>query len=114
MLECIVNKESFEQLPKDLQTIIELASSAINDQMTAEYTARNAQALEELRAEGKIELRRFPDDVLRELRILNQQVVDELVAEDEFAARVYESFSRFRRNGRCMDRNFRAGFAGNP
>jgi len=97
VLECIVNKQAFEGLPKDLQTIIEIASSALNDQMTAEYTARNAQALEDLRAEGKVELRRFPDDVLRGLRELNRQVVADLVAEDAFAARVNESFQRFRK-----------------
>ena len=95
VLECIVNKEAFASLPKDLQTIVELACSATNDQMTAEYTARNAQSLKDLKAEGKIELRRFPDDVLRELRTLNQQVVDELIADDEFAARVFESFNSF-------------------
>ena len=95
ILEVIVNKEAFEALPEDLQTIVTIAASAMNDQMTAEYTARNAQSLKDLENAGKIELRRFPDDVLRELRTLNQQVVDELVAEDEFAARVYASFSSF-------------------
>jgi TRAP-type mannitol/chloroaromatic compound transport system substrate-binding protein len=95
VLECIVNKQAFATLPKDLQTIVEIASSALNDQMTAEYTAKNAQALEDLRSEGKVELRRFPDDVLRGLRELNRQVVEELIAEDAFAARVNESFQKF-------------------
>ena len=97
VLECIVNRQAFEALPQDLQTIIEIASSALNDRMTAEYTARNAQSLEQLRDEGQVELRRFPDEVLRALRELNRQVVEELIAADEFAARVYESFRQFGR-----------------
>ena len=36
-------------------------------------------------------------DVLRGLRELNRQVVEELIAEDAFAARVNESFQKFRK-----------------
>jgi len=96
VLECIVNQQAFEALPKDLQTIVELACSATNDQMTAEFIARNAMSLEQLKAEGKVELRRFPDDVLRQLRELTREVVDELVARDPVAARIYESYMKFR------------------
>lgn len=96
VLECIVNRQAFDELPKDLQTIVELACSAINDQMTAEFTARNAIALEQLKSEGKVELRRFPDDVMRQLRKLTHEVVDELVARDPVAARIYESFTNFK------------------
>jgi len=97
VLECIVNQQAFAELPKDLQTIVELACSAINDQMTAEFTARNAQSLEQLKAERKVELRQFPDDVMKELRELTREVVDELVASDPVSARIYESFSKFRK-----------------
>ena len=97
VLECIVNRQAFEELPKDLQTIVEIACSAINDQMTAEYTARNATALERLRSEGEVELRKFPDDVMTQLRDLTHEVVGELVAKDPVAARINESFSSFRR-----------------
>ena len=96
VLECIVNKEAFESLPQDLQTIVELACSATNDRMTAEYTARNAMSLEQLKAEGKVELRRFPDDVMRQLRELTREVVNDLVARDPVAARINESFTKFR------------------
>lgn len=95
VLECIVNQQAFNELPKDLQTIVELACSAINDQMTAEFTARNAQSLEQLKAEGKVEIRQFPDDVMKELRKLTREVVDDLVSKDPIAARIYESYSKF-------------------
>lgn len=97
VLECIVNRQAFDALPKDLQTIVEIACSAINDQMTAEFTARNAQSLEQLKAEGKIEVRRFPDEVLRQLRVLADEVIAELVAGDPMAARIHASFADFKK-----------------
>jgi len=96
VLECIVNREAFDELPKDLQAIVALACSATNDQMTAEFTARNAQSLEQLRAEGEVEFRRFPDEVLRQLRQLMDEVVDDVIARDPVAARINESFQNFR------------------
>ena len=51
MLEFMVNKDAFNQLPEDLQKIIEVAARAINADMLDEYVTRNAISLEELKAE---------------------------------------------------------------
>lgn len=96
VLECIVNRDSFNALPRDLQTIVEIACSAINDQMTAEYTARNAQSLQQLKRDGKIEIRPFPDDVLRQLRTITEQVMTEIAATDPMAERIYASFNAYK------------------
>jgi TRAP-type mannitol/chloroaromatic compound transport system substrate-binding protein len=96
VLECIVNRQAFESLPADLQAVVEIACSAVNDQMTAEFVARNAQSLAALRAEGEVEIRSFPADVLAELRTLTDQVIAELVAGDPAVAKVYASFADYR------------------
>jgi TRAP-type mannitol/chloroaromatic compound transport system substrate-binding protein len=95
-LECIVNREAFNALPGDLQAIIELACASTNDKMTAEFTARNARSLQQLVSEGEVEIRPFPDDVLRQLRMITDEVVAELVAEDPNAAKIYASFAAYR------------------
>jgi TRAP-type mannitol/chloroaromatic compound transport system substrate-binding protein len=98
-LEAIFNKQAFEALPADLQKIVELACSAANDQMFAEITARNGQSLEqllELEAQGEIEIRQFPDEVLQELRRLSAEVVQEIVDRDPAAAKIYASFDAYR------------------
>ena len=95
-LECIVNRQAFDSLPEDLKAVVEIACSATNDQMTAEFVARNAQALAQLRSEGEIEIRSFPPEVLDELSSLSDAVIQELVDRDPQAARVYESFSAYR------------------
>jgi TRAP-type mannitol/chloroaromatic compound transport system substrate-binding protein len=94
-LECIVNQQAFDLLPDDLQTIVEIACSAINDQMTAEYMARNAQSLQQLKQEGKVEIRAFPEEVLDQLRTISEQVVKEMASSSELAARIYDSFSAY-------------------
>lgn len=96
VLECIVNQQAFESLPEDLQEIVRLACSATNDQMTAEFVARNAQSLQQLRAEGEVEILPFPDEVLLGLQRISTEVIEEVVARDEKAARIYASFSSFR------------------
>jgi TRAP-type mannitol/chloroaromatic compound transport system substrate-binding protein len=95
-LECIVNRQAYETLPEDLKSIVEIACSATNDQMTAEFVARNAQSLAQLRADGDIEIRSFPPEVLQKLKVLADEVIQELVDRDPQVARVYESFSAYR------------------
>jgi len=99
-LEAIVNKPAFDSLPQDLQKIVELACSAVNDQMLAEYIARNGESLEQLlklEARGQIEIRSFPDDVLRELRRLSEEVIQDLVKRDPAAEKIYASFDTYRK-----------------
>ena len=45
-LECFVNKQAYDKLPKDLQKIVAVACQAANNDMLAEFTARNGEALE--------------------------------------------------------------------
>ncbi len=95
-LEAIVNKKAFDALPKDLQAIVENACKVVNQDMVAEYAARNNAALHELVTRHKVQVRRFPDDVLKKLRELSDQVVAELARKDQDAKRIFESFQRFR------------------
>jgi TRAP-type mannitol/chloroaromatic compound transport system substrate-binding protein len=95
-LECIINKDAWAKLPADLQTIVQLACAALNDQMTAEFTARNAEQLAVLEEEGNVQLREFPREVLAELNGMTEELVAELVAEDPMAAKIYASFDAYR------------------
>ncbi len=96
VLEFIVNREAWAALPPDLQQVVSLAASAINDQMTAEFTARNARSLKQLRENGKTEIRELPREVLVELKRLSSEVIEAFVARDPQAQRVYASFAAYR------------------
>ena len=95
-LEAIINQKALAALPKDLQTIVLNACKVVNQDMLAEYTARNNAALHTLITKHKVELRQFPDDVLKKLRQLSDEVVAEIAAKDKFTSKVYRSFKQFR------------------
>ena len=96
-LECIFNKQAFEALPADLQSIVSNACRVANADMLAEYTARNNTALQSLVNEHHVDVREFPGPVLDKLRSISEQVVAEIAAQDAISAKVYESYQNFRR-----------------
>jgi len=95
-LECFVNKKALEKLPKDLQSIVIHASRVANQDMLAEYTSRNNTALDVLVNKHKVDLRRYPDDVLRTLHKLSDEVVAEVANKDKMSKKVFNSFTKFR------------------
>lgn len=95
-LEALINKEALETLPKDLQAIVLNACKLANHEMLAEYTARNNDALQTLLTQHKVQLRRFPDDVLNKLRVISNEVVQELANKDAFSKKVFDSYNTYR------------------
>tara|TARA_Y100001970_G_scaffold288855_1_gene417419 strand:- start:89610 stop:90707 length:1098 start_codon:yes stop_codon:yes gene_type:complete len=95
-LEIIINKEAFDRLPSDLQSVITYAARAANQEMLDEYTARSNKALDELINKHGIKLRKLPDDVLKELKKISDEVMKEFIEEDEMGQKVYISYINFR------------------
>ncbi|NOX09311.1 MAG: TRAP transporter substrate-binding protein [Gammaproteobacteria bacterium] len=96
-IEAFINQEAFEALPKDLQSIVKNASRVANQDMLAEYTARNNAALDTLVNKHKVDLRKFPDDVLNRLRQISDEVVADVANNDPLSKEVYDSFRKFRK-----------------
>lgn len=94
-LEFVINKTVYESLPADLQTMISVAARAVNQDMLDEYTARNNSALKELVENHNVDLRPFPDDVLKTLKKISWEVYDEMAAKDATFARVWKSYREF-------------------
>jgi len=95
MLEFIVNKDSYDALPPDLQAIVTYAARAANQDMLDEFTARNNAALKDLVENHGVKLRKLPDDVLQALYERSEDAMRSLVEQDEMAAKVYASYKRF-------------------
>jgi len=96
VLEALINKKAYADLPRDLQSIVMNACKIVNTDMLAEYTARNNAALHTLVSKHKVKLRPFPDDVLKKLAQLSEEVVKEVAAKDKGAQKIYQSFHSFR------------------
>lgn len=93
--ELIVNKEAFEQLPSELQAIIEIAARAVNQDMLDEYTARNNHAMQILLNEHRVNIRALPDDVIKALRLATTEVMREQAEADPMFKKVYTSYQTF-------------------
>jgi len=94
-LETLINQDAWDSLPADLQAIVEAACLAMDTEVPAEFTARNATALQTMLDEHGVELRRLPDDVLARLRELSVEVVDEMAGDDPLAQKIVDSYRQF-------------------
>lgn len=95
-MECMINEAAFNELPADLQSIVRNAIKVANADMLAEYTARNQQALHTLLTKHDVQLRHFPDEVLKELKAISAQVVEEEAKKDALSAKVWASQKAFK------------------
>ncbi|MAF17021.1 MAG: ABC transporter substrate-binding protein [Marinomonas sp.] len=95
-VETFINKDAFAALPKDLQQIVRAAARQANADMLDEFTALNNSALETLVNEHHVQLKRFPNDVLAELRTASDEVMAEVAANDPASQKVYDSMKAFK------------------
>jgi TRAP-type mannitol/chloroaromatic compound transport system substrate-binding protein len=99
-LEAMVNKAVYDALPNDLKAIVKCACQAVNLDMLSEYMARNPSALNTLVKKHNVDLRKYPDDVVRRLKELSDEVVAEIAQRDEFSRKVYASYEKFMEQAR--------------
>lgn len=95
-LENFINKDKYEELPDDLKAILQTASLRLNIWMLSEFEAQNGVYLKKIKDSGKVEIRKFPKEVLDQLRGYTDEIVSELAASDPFAKRAYASFLEFK------------------
>lgn len=94
-MEFTINMDAWNALPDDLKAIVDVATKAVHLSVLDEYTARNNLALEQLKNEHGVQVLRLPDDVLKSLRSVAQEVAQEVAESSPMAAKVYESFNKF-------------------
>ena len=91
-MEFTVNKQAYEQLPEDLQKMIEVAARAVNQDMLDEYQSRSLAALDQLKNTYNVDIRRFPVDVLAEFRTNALALYEESAASDPVFNKVYQQY----------------------
>ena len=94
-LEFIVNEQAFNDLPADLQAIVEVATRAVNQDMLDEYTARNNEALEQLKNKYHVDIRPLPPEVMAALKQATAQVMQEQIAADPKMNEIWQSYDAF-------------------
>jgi TRAP-type mannitol/chloroaromatic compound transport system substrate-binding protein len=94
-LELMVNANAWASLPPDLQALIDITCQAATTDMLAEYTHGNAMALQQLRHDPNVDVRPFPDDVLRLLKRHTLDIVRETSAVDPAWKKIADSYYSF-------------------
>ena len=97
-LEAMVNLKAFNSLPADLQAIVETACYRANVWMLSEFEAKNNEALRELIDVHKVQLREFPEAVLKQLKKYSLEVLDEVASKDPMSRKAYDSYLKFQKN----------------
>lgn len=95
-LETFINKDAFDALSPRLQTLVKDAARLANQDMLAEFNAKNGVALNDLVNKHGVQLKKFPDDVLFELQKTSAEVVAEVAKKDALTQKVYDSYMDFR------------------
>jgi len=95
--EIIINKKAWESLPQHLQVIVETAAHESIIWSTAEFDTRNAEALNKIISEKKVEMRKFPDDVLKLLKKISRETMAEEAAKNPRYKKIYESAKNFQK-----------------
>src|SRR5699024_1237520 len=94
-LALTVNTDRWASFPRDLQIITKNAAAAENGHIYDEFTHGNAEGLQQLIDKHGVQMRRLPDDVLKALKKTSDEVLQELVADNAEAGKVYDSYKQF-------------------
>ncbi|SMF79263.1 TRAP-type mannitol/chloroaromatic compound transport system, substrate-binding protein [Azospirillum oryzae] len=91
----LVNKQQWEQLPKQYKAVLEAACFEANLTMNAKYDAENPAALKRL-VGGGAQLRPFPRDVMEACYKAATELYDETAKSNPKFAKIYEPWKKFR------------------
>ncbi|WP_299376511.1 TRAP transporter substrate-binding protein [uncultured Kiloniella sp.] len=96
-LEAMVNKEAYDALPDDLKEIVKRAVMASANESYADFTYGNVKSFEPLLAKEGVELRRFPDDVMKALYTASEETLIEISQTSSLAKEIFDSFVAYRK-----------------
>jgi TRAP-type mannitol/chloroaromatic compound transport system substrate-binding protein len=92
----IINRAKWDALPSHLKAIISTAARWLNDQDNI-HIVDDAEALETLVKEHGVQLRLFPEPVLKELARVSYQIMSERASQDKLSQEVFDSIMMFRK-----------------
>jgi TRAP-type mannitol/chloroaromatic compound transport system substrate-binding protein len=92
----LINSAKWNAIPTQLQTIISTAATWLNYHRLVDRTEPNGAALLSLIQDYGVQVRPFPNEVLRELANVSDQILREAASEDKLSQEVFDSIMQFR------------------
>ena len=97
--ELMINKKTWENLPKELKGIVLAAAAEVTSWAIAQFDVQNALALAEIKKQfPDVQVKRLPESVLKALRKATEEVMAEETAADKTGdfKRVWDAYLKFR------------------
>lgn len=96
--ELIVNKDALAKLPPGLQELLRGGARGVQSKMFAEFLVRNNEYFLKLQEEGEVAVKKFPDEVLAELRKKSLEAVQDVISDDAPSRKAYDSYLSFQKS----------------
>jgi TRAP-type mannitol/chloroaromatic compound transport system substrate-binding protein len=90
-----INKTLWDGLAASERVLIEVAAAAELTRSLAEFNAENAKWLKVLRADERIKILRFSDQLIKTFGKLSKEVLADTAAKDPLTRKVYDSYMAF-------------------
>ena len=90
-----INKTLWDSLTPSDRALIETAAAAELTRSLAEFNAQNVKALKLLRADERIKILRFSDELIKTFGKLSKEVLSDTAAKDPLTRKVYDSYMAF-------------------
>jgi len=94
-LDVLVGNKAWAALPKEYQTILEMACGEAYDWMVAKYDALNPPALKRLIA-GGVQLHPFSNEIMAAFYKTSTEVYDDIAGKNAKFKKIYEPWKKFR------------------
>ncbi len=96
-LEATVNLKAWNALPDDLKAILEAGFARANVWMLSEFEAKNNEYLRKLIDEENVQLREYPESVLKTLKKYSLEVLEEVANKDPMSRIAYDAYLKFQK-----------------
>jgi TRAP-type mannitol/chloroaromatic compound transport system substrate-binding protein len=90
-----INKTLWDGLSTSEKALIEAAAQAEVTRSLAEFNAENVKSLKLLRADERIKILRFSDELIKTFGKLSKEVLADTAAKDPLTRKVYDSYTAF-------------------
>ena len=94
-LELLINKRSWNKIPKEYQQIVRHAAASLNARMYHQWLGKDSEYIEKLRKEKSVLILPFPQEVLRALMTRSYEIRREVAGTSPLATEIFQSFERF-------------------
>lgn len=96
-----INKDTYSKLPDDLQGILRAAMNLVADNANIKAFYENSIAWSKMKTEyPDIEVRSFPDDVIKALKEASKELLQEQAQKDPLFAKILKSQENFIQNAK--------------